>query len=164
MTHWLLFFFRKNTDGMEQPISFFSGALRDVEMRYDIMQKQAYSLVKSLKSFRVYILHSKIIVYVPSTSVKEIFIQPDIDGKRSKWISRILEFVLEMKPTKLVKGKGLSRLLDESNWKALGINFMNLNSENQEIDTSFKRSYQSQLGRMHLVQIHHLFFANVAAS
>jgi hypothetical protein len=125
---------QKNTEGLEQPISFFSRALRDAEMRYDIMEKQAYALVKSLKYFRVYILHSNIISYVPSASVKEILIQPDIDGKRSKWIAKILEFDLEMKPTKLVKGQGLARLLAESNCKALGVNFMNLNSENQQVD------------------------------
>jgi hypothetical protein len=70
--------------------------------------------------------------------VKEILIHPNIDGKRSKWIAKILEFDLEMKPTKLVKGKGLARLLVESNCKALGVNFMNLNSENQKIDISVK--------------------------
>ena len=87
-------------------------------------------MVKAIKSFRVYILHSKIIAYVPSTSVKEILIHLDIYGKRIKWIAKILEFDLEMKPTKLVKGKGLARFLPESNCKELGVNFMNLNSEN----------------------------------
>ena len=96
---------------MEQPISFFSKALRDVEFRYDIMKNQVYDLFKSMKAFGVYVLHSRIISYVPSTSVKEILIQPDIDGKRSKWISKILEFDLDMKPTKLVKGQGLDILL-----------------------------------------------------
>jgi hypothetical protein len=57
---------------MEQPIYFFNRALRDVEVTYDIMEKQAYALVKALKDFRVYVLHSKIIAYVPSSSVKEI--------------------------------------------------------------------------------------------
>jgi hypothetical protein len=125
---------QKNTEGLEQPISFFSRALRDAEMRYDIMEKQAYALVKSLKDFRIYVLHSKIVAYVPSASVKEILIQPDIDGKRSKWIAKIMEFDLEMKPTKLVKGQGLARLLAESNCKALGVNFMNINSENQQAE------------------------------
>jgi hypothetical protein len=125
---------QKNSEGLEQPISFFNRALRDAEMRYDIMEKQAYALVKSLKAFRVYILHSKVIAYVPSTSVKEILIQPDIDGKRRKWIAKILEFDLDIKPTKIVKGQGLARLLAESNCKALGVNFMNINSENQKTD------------------------------
>jgi hypothetical protein len=111
---------QKNDEGLEQPISFFSRALRDVEIRYDIMEKQAYALVKSLKAFRVYVLHSKVIAYVPSASVKDILIQPDIDGRRSKWIAKILEFDLEIKPTKLVKGQGLAKLLVESNCKGLG--------------------------------------------
>jgi hypothetical protein len=84
-------FLQRNLDGLEQPISFFSRALRDAETRYDIMEKQDYALVKSLKAFRIYILHSKIIAYVPSASVKKTLIQPDIDGKRSKWITKILE-------------------------------------------------------------------------
>jgi hypothetical protein len=43
--------------------------------------------------------------------MKEILIQPDIDGRRIKWIAKILEFDLEINPTKLVKGQGLARLL-----------------------------------------------------
>jgi hypothetical protein len=30
---------QKNVEGLEQPISFFSRALRDVEIKYDIMEK-----------------------------------------------------------------------------------------------------------------------------
>ena len=43
-----------------------------------------------------------------------------------------MKFDLEMKPTKLVKGQGLARLLAESNCKALGVNFMRDNSVNQK--------------------------------
>jgi hypothetical protein len=121
-----------NVEGMEQPISFFSRALRDAKVKYDIMEKQAYALVKDLKAFRVYVMHSKIIAYVPSASVKDIPIQPDIDGRRSKWISKILEFDLEINPTKLVKGQGLAKLLAESNCKYLRVNFVNTCSENQQ--------------------------------
>jgi hypothetical protein len=120
---------QKNDQGQEQPIAFFSKALRDAELRYEIMEKQAYALVKALKAFRVYVLHSKIIAYVPSTSVKDILTQPDIDGRRSKWITKILEFDLEIKPTKLIKGQGLAKLLAESNYKALEINMINEKAE-----------------------------------
>jgi hypothetical protein len=129
---------QKNVEGLEQPISFFSRALRDAEEKYDIMEKQAYALVKSLKSFRVYVLHSKIIAYVPSASVKDILIQPDIDGRRSKWIAKILEFDLEIKPTKLVKGQGLAKLLVESNCKYLGVNFINTCSEINKLSCLIK--------------------------
>jgi hypothetical protein len=43
-------------------------------MRYDIMEKQAYALAKAIKAFRIYFLHSKVVAYVPSASVKEILI------------------------------------------------------------------------------------------
>jgi hypothetical protein len=104
------------------------------------MDKQAYALFKSLKSFRFYALHSRVIAYVPSTSVKETLIQPDIDGKRSKWIAKILEFDLEIKPTKLVKGQGLAKLLVESNCSSLGVNFINSCSENQQAELTDKGS------------------------
>jgi hypothetical protein len=67
-------FLQKNMEGSEKPISFFSRELKDAKMRYDIIYKKAYSLVKSLKDFRFYVLHSKNIAYVPSTKVKEILI------------------------------------------------------------------------------------------
>jgi hypothetical protein len=112
-------------------------------MKYDIMEKHAYALVKSLKAFRVYILHSRIVAYVPLASVKEILIKPDIDGKRSKWIAKIMEFDLEIKPTKLVKGQGVARLLAKSNCKALGVNFMKTHSENQRTEIVDKDSHVS---------------------
>jgi hypothetical protein len=114
--------------------------LRDVEIRYEIMEKKAYALVKSLKAFRVYVLHSRVTAYVPSASVKNILIQPNIDGRRGKWISKILEFDLEIKPTKLVKGQGLVKLLAESNCKALGVSFINACSENQQAESSSQSS------------------------
>jgi hypothetical protein len=39
---------QKNVVGLEQPISFFSRVLRDAEVKYDIMEKHAYALVKLL--------------------------------------------------------------------------------------------------------------------
>jgi hypothetical protein len=110
-------------------------------MKYDIMENKDYDLVKVLKAFRVYVLHSKIVAYVPSASVKEILIQPDIDGRRSKWIAKIMEFDLEINPIKLVKGQGLARFLDESNCKALGFNFMK--SENQQAKLADKSCHVS---------------------
>jgi hypothetical protein len=78
--------------------------LRDAPLKYDIMEKKAYSLVEALKEFRVYILHSHTTAYVPNSSVKEILTQPDSKGKRGEWISFLLEYDLEIKPTKLIKG------------------------------------------------------------
>jgi hypothetical protein len=88
--------------------------------------------VRALKAFRVYVLHSKVIAYVPSASMKNILVQPDIDGRRGKWIVKILEFDLEINPTNLIKGQGLAKLLAEFNCTALGISFINVCSGNPQ--------------------------------
>jgi hypothetical protein len=67
--------------------------------------------------------------YVNSSSVKDVLIQLDIDGKRSKWIEKIIEFDVEIKPEKLVKGQGLAKLLAEENCKLIEINFVGINAE-----------------------------------
>jgi hypothetical protein len=92
-----------------------------------LVEKKAYALVISLKSFRVYILHSKIIAYVPNIAVKDVLMQPDREGKRGRWIAKILEFDIKIKPTKLVKGQGLARLMADSNCKVLNLGLVDSN-------------------------------------
>jgi hypothetical protein len=57
--------------------------------------------------------------FVPSSSVKEIMVQPEIEGKRGKWIVKLLEYDLHINHTKLIKGQGLAKFLSESNCKVL---------------------------------------------
>ena len=61
------------------------------------MEKQALALVKAIKDFRVYILYSHIIAYVPNSVVKYILTQNGLDGKRGKWISTIREYDIKIK-------------------------------------------------------------------
>jgi hypothetical protein len=126
---------QKNSEGYEQPIAFFSKSLRDVALNYNIMEKQDFSLVKAIKYFRVYILHSHTIAYVPNAVVKDILTQDNPDGRRGKWIVVILEYDIEIKPTKLIKGQGLAKLMDESNFHALDINFLAAVDEQEEQET-----------------------------
>jgi hypothetical protein len=65
------------------------------------------------------VLHSSITTFVPNNSVKDILVQPDSEGKRGKWIAKLLEYDLHINPTKLIKGQGLSKFLSESNCKVL---------------------------------------------
>ena len=81
-------------------------------------------MVKALKFFRIYVLHSKFISYVPNAVVKDVLTQPDSEGKRGKWIAKIMEYDVDIRPTKLVKGQGLAKLLAESNCQALGLHVM----------------------------------------
>ena len=71
------------------------------------MEKQAYALVKALKLFRIYVLHSKIMVYVPNIIVKEMLVKPNSERKRVIWIAKIIEYDVDINPTKLVEGQGL---------------------------------------------------------
>jgi hypothetical protein len=115
---------QKNSEGYEQPISFFNKDLRDATLKYNIMEKQTFALVKAIKYFRVYILHSHTIAYVPNIVVKDILTQDNLNGIRGKWIVVILEYDLEIKPTKLIKGHSLAKLMAESNFHSLDINFL----------------------------------------
>ena len=56
--------------------------------------------------------------------VKDILTHDNPDGRRGKWIVVILEYDIEIKPTKLVKGQGLAKFMVESNFHALDINFL----------------------------------------
>ena len=120
-------------DGHERPITFFSRAIGDAALKYNIIEKQALALVKALKYFRVYILHSHILAYVPNADVKDVLVQTDPEGRRGKWIATLLEYDVEIKPTKLVKGQGLEKLMAESNLHALDINLITaMSNENEE--------------------------------
>jgi len=78
--------------------------------------------VKAIKDFRISIQHSHVVAYVPSTVVKDILTQVNPDGKRGKWITKLLEYDIDIKPTKLVKGQGLEKLMTQSNLDCLDIN------------------------------------------
>jgi hypothetical protein len=95
---------QKDEQDFEKLIAYFIKTLRDAPLRYDIMENQAYALVKALKEFRMYILHSHVIAYVLNKSVKDILTQPEPEGRRGKWIVAMLEYDLDIKPTKLIKG------------------------------------------------------------
>ena len=64
------------------------------------MKKHALVLGKAIKDFRVYILYSHIVDYVPHEVVKDILTQNGPDGKRGKWIATILEYDIEINPLK----------------------------------------------------------------
>ena len=97
-----------------------------------------------MKAFRIYILHTKVIACVPSASVKEVLTQPNIDGKRSKWIAKLIEFDIEVNPTKLIKGQGLAKLMDEKNCDLLGMNLIGISSTNLQTEVAVEEQHDSQ--------------------
>ena len=80
---------QKNSENLEQPIDFYSKILSDATLKYDIMDNKAYALVRALKEFRVYILHSHVIAHVPFSAIKKVLTQSDLGGRREKWTREI---------------------------------------------------------------------------
>ncbi len=61
---------------------------------------------------------------MPSATIKDVLTQPDADGRRAKWMAMMIEFNIELRPTKLVSGQGLAMLLAEENFRSLYIHFL----------------------------------------
>jgi len=93
-------------DKTELPIAFFSRNIRDAALKYNFIKKQGLALVRAVKDFRVYILHSHTLAHVPNAAVKEVLVQNDPEVRRGRWIAALIEYDLEIKPTKLIKGQG----------------------------------------------------------
>ena len=74
----------------------------------------------------VYIFHSHVTTYVPSTTIKDILTRSYSYRRREKWIAVLLEYDLDIKPTKLIKGQGLEKLMAQSNYDALDINLLDV--------------------------------------
>ena len=85
------------------------------------MEKQDHAFIKSLKHFKTYVGNSKIICYIPHAAVKDILSQQDCLGIRGKWVSKIQEYVLEIRDTKLFKGLDLAKMLAQQNEEYLGM-------------------------------------------
>lgn len=69
---------------------------------------------------------------MPSTLVKYVLTQPDVDGRRAKWIAKLIEFNIEIKPTKIVRGQGLTKLMPEENYRMLDMNLISTNSDDKQ--------------------------------
>ena len=98
------------------------------------------ALIKALKDFRVYILNSHVLAYVPSAAVKDVLVQTEPEGRRGKWIAALLEYDVEIKPTKLIKGQGLAKLMAETNLHALDINLIAALSDGEEENSAVQVS------------------------
>ena len=80
-------------------------------------------------------LHSKTFAYVPNAATKDILTHPDSEGKRGRWIEKIMEYDVEIRPTKLVKGQGLAELLADSNFQYLQLHLVEDQSVHEGLPT-----------------------------
>lgn len=115
----MLALLQNNDESHEYPISFMSRNLTDDELNYTLTEKRAYDLVKSLNQFKTYVGYSRIVSYVTYLVVKDVLVQHDGLGAREKWIYRVQEYDLDIRPIKIIKGQGLDRMLVEGNEEAI---------------------------------------------
>ena len=78
------------------------------------MDKQAFTIFKSVKHFRPYLLKSHTKVIVPYSAVRNLLVQKDLGEKRAHWVTALQEYDLEIKPLKIVRGQGLCKLAARS--------------------------------------------------
>jgi hypothetical protein len=88
--------------------------IRDSELNYTIKEKQYYALVKSLNHFQTYVGHNKIKSFISYPVLNDVLSQQDSHRLRGKWVSQIHEY-LEIKTSKIIKGKGLAKMMTKRN-------------------------------------------------
>lgn len=71
------------------------------------MEKQVLSIVRALKKFRHLLSHNKTQLLVPHVGVKDFLLNKDFNEKRVGWITKVMEYDIDIKITKLVRGKWL---------------------------------------------------------
>lgn len=85
-----------NKKNEEQPIAFFSEGLKEYEDKYSFVEKQALAVIRALKKFGHLLSHNKIHLLVPHASVKEFLFSKDISEKRAGWITRVMEYDVDV--------------------------------------------------------------------
>ena len=105
---------QKNEEGEEFPVYFMSIGLQGVELKYPTIDKQAFAVFKVVKHFRPYLLRSHTKIIVPHSVVLALLIQKEPGDRQENWLTSLQEYDLEIKPTKLVKGQGVCKLVEEA--------------------------------------------------
>jgi hypothetical protein len=95
-------------------MSFMSTNIQGVELNYPVVDKQAYTVYKAVKHFRSYILKNHTKIIVSHLAARSLFTQQKMGETRENWMAVVQEFDLDIKPPKLVKGKGLCKLAVEA--------------------------------------------------
>eukprot|EP00253_Pinus_taeda_P022655 PITA_22655 len=123
-------FLRRFISNLAELIRLLNNMLRkDSSIKWTVEAKQAFEEIKMALT-RTPVLTSPqfdrdfiIFSFASEHTIAVFLLQKDDQGcKRGKWIATILEYDIEIKPTKLIKGQGLAKLMVETNSQALDIN------------------------------------------
>ena len=103
-----------NDKNEEHPLTFFSEGLKEYEDKYSYVEKQALVVIISLKKFIHLLSHNKIHLLVPHTSVKDFILSKEISDMRARWVTKVMEYDVDIQITKLVRGRGLCKQMISS--------------------------------------------------
>jgi len=70
--------------------------------------------MKRLKKFKHYVSHNKILVFTIHPYVRNYVIQVDLDEGKTIWITKIMEYDVDIKPTRLIIGQTLCENIAEA--------------------------------------------------
>ena len=91
-----------------------SSNFKGVELNYHEVDKKDFSIFKAVKHFLPYLLKSRTKVIVPYPLARNLLVQKDLGEKRAPWMTALQEYDLKIKPSMLVKGQGLCKLVAEA--------------------------------------------------
>ena len=81
--------------------------LKEYKNKYNYVEKKSLAIIKALKKFRHLLSHNKIHLLVPHANAKDFLLRKDINEKRAGWITKVMEYDVDIQITNLVRGKGL---------------------------------------------------------
>lgn len=83
-------------------------------MRYSFIKKYVLTVIRGLKKYKHLVSNNKIQFLVSHVGVKDFILSKDLNEKHARWIICVMEYDVEIKVTKLVRGKGLCEQLSLS--------------------------------------------------
>jgi hypothetical protein len=94
--------------------------LEGVDLKYPVIDKQAFVVFNVVKNFCPYLLRSHTKISVPHLAVRALLIQKELGNQRGNWITTLQEYDFKINPAKLVKGQGLCKIAVEAQDPQMG--------------------------------------------
>ena len=85
--------------------------MQGAELNYFEVEKQAFTVFKSTKHFRPFLLKTYTKLIVPFSAMRQLLIQREVGEKRANWVTALQEYDINIKPMNIVRGQGFCRLL-----------------------------------------------------
>ena len=80
---------KKNEEGEEFSVSFMRKGLQGVELKYLLIDKEAFVVFKAMKHFHPYLLGSHTKIIVPHSVVISLLIQKEQGSRQGNWITTL---------------------------------------------------------------------------